>query len=179
MSVVATGIEQTTEQAEIAARPVSLGNARGPAFPGAAPAAPRAAAPGFVSPAAPPPAPIAAAPVATAPVVAQPEPVAPPPVEEPLDLTLDLSEDSVAAPEQPVVPRFARGGPDDDYVATPAPPAPARGAAPAPGAAGGGSTLFERMANLSRATRAPEPEPEEDEGRALNIPRFLGRQNNQ
>lgn len=181
VSVVATGIEQTTEQAEIAARPVSLGNARGPAFPGAAPAAPRAAAPGFVSPQSAPQPPIAAAPVAPAPapVVAQPEPVAPPPVEEPLDLTLDLSEDSVAAPEQPVVPRFARGGPDDDYVATPAPPAPARGAAPAPGAAGGGSTLFERMANLSRATRAPEPEPEEDEGRALNIPRFLGRQNNQ
>ena len=62
-----------------------------------------------------------------------------------------------------------------------------------PGGAGGpvsGATLFERMANLSRGGRSqaePEPESEgeedgEDEGSgggALNIPRFLGRQNNQ
>ncbi|WP_284124664.1 cell division protein FtsZ [Parerythrobacter aestuarii] len=52
----------------------------------------------------------------------------------------------------------------------------------------GGSTLFERMANLSRGSSSPkdEAEPEEDgddddddDGSALNIPRFLGRQNNQ
>jgi cell division protein FtsZ len=51
-------------------------------------------------------------------------------------------------------------------------------------ALGAGSTLFERMANLSRggprdeATEEEEGE-EEDDGSALNIPRFLGRQNNQ
>lgn len=63
------------------------------------------------------------------------------------------------------------------------------------GASGGGdnaalgSTLFERMANLSRGSGAPEggsddsddEEDGEDEGGSgsLNIPRFLGRQNNQ
>jgi cell division protein FtsZ len=45
----------------------------------------------------------------------------------------------------------------------------------------GGSTLFERMANLSRASARKEDEEEEDEdgGSSLRIPRFLGRQNNQ
>ena len=57
-----------------------------------------------------------------------------------------------------------------------------RRAAPTPPATG--STLFERMANLSRAS-APAPSEEEDEGEeesggsSLRIPRFLGRQNNQ
>ena len=46
----------------------------------------------------------------------------------------------------------------------------------------GSSTLFERMANLSRGgARADEEEAgsEPEDGSALNIPRFLGRQNNQ
>ncbi|HSG33738.1 MAG TPA: cell division protein FtsZ [Sphingomonadaceae bacterium] len=47
----------------------------------------------------------------------------------------------------------------------------------------GGSTLFERMANLSRGGAKSREEDEEDDddegGGALNIPRFLGRQNNQ
>ena len=52
------------------------------------------------------------------------------------------------------------------------------------GGGGAGSTLFERMANLSRGSHSTESEEEEDEddddsGSALNIPRFLGRQNNQ
>ena len=52
------------------------------------------------------------------------------------------------------------------------------------GAASQGSTLFERMANLSRGSASSEREEEdddEDEGSSssLNIPRFLGRQNNQ
>ena len=51
------------------------------------------------------------------------------------------------------------------------------------GGSGSGSTLFERMANLSRGS-APRPaddrdEDDDDTGGALNIPRFLGRQNNQ
>jgi cell division protein FtsZ len=42
-----------------------------------------------------------------------------------------------------------------------------------------GSTLFERMANLSRST-ASDPDDEEDDGDSgVSIPRFLGRQNNQ
>ncbi|WP_017664327.1 cell division protein FtsZ [Porphyrobacter sp. AAP82] len=48
------------------------------------------------------------------------------------------------------------------------------------GGAGAGSTLFERMANLSRSTARDEEEEEEgDDSPALSIPRFLGRQNNQ
>ncbi len=47
---------------------------------------------------------------------------------------------------------------------------------------GAGSTLFERMANLSRGGQS-EAEEEEDEeasdGPSISIPRFLGRQNNQ
>lgn len=57
----------------------------------------------------------------------------------------------------------------------------ARGGAAGGGAALGGSTLFERMANLSRSTARDEDEDDDggDDGPALSIPRFLGRQNNQ
>jgi cell division protein FtsZ len=49
------------------------------------------------------------------------------------------------------------------------------------GGSGAGSTLFERMANLSRSTArdADEDDDDGDGGPALSIPRFLGRQNNQ
>ncbi|MEO1920311.1 cell division protein FtsZ [Blastomonas marina] len=92
----------------------------------------------------------------------------------------------------------------DDEAGTPSPapePAPSAadglggtsaGGAPAqpsggPPVPGGGSTLFERMANLSRGGGKPSSEPEkgagedeeEDDNGAVNIPRFLGRQNNQ
>jgi cell division protein FtsZ len=53
------------------------------------------------------------------------------------------------------------------------------GGGPAPSA---GSTLFERMANLSRGGAKPneDEDDEDDSGSAsLSIPRFLGRQNNQ
>ena len=175
VSVVATGIEQTGEMAETASRPAMLGGMRGPAFPGGQRAAPEPAA--FDPP--PPPEPVE---------VAEPEPVAPEPApapfEEPLDLTLDLSEEHEAptfAPEtvdlalqheaddaEPIPPRFGRAQPD-----------PAGGDA---GRGALGNTLFERMANLSRGgTRAGEDdaEGEPEDGSALNIPRFLGRQNNQ
>ena len=57
-------------------------------------------------------------------------------------------------------------------------------AAASPPADGGGSTLFERMANLSRGTGSDEADDEDEDGddddtTALSIPRFLGRQNNQ
>jgi cell division protein FtsZ len=47
--------------------------------------------------------------------------------------------------------------------------------------ASGGSTLFERMANLSRANpgTSDDDDDEEEGGGAMRIPRFLGRQNNQ
>ncbi|VVS97425.1 cell division protein FtsZ [Erythrobacter sp. EC-HK427] len=45
----------------------------------------------------------------------------------------------------------------------------------------GGSTLFERMANLSRQGKAGDDEDDDDDGDggSVRIPRFLGRQNNQ
>lgn len=62
--------------------------------------------------------------------------------------------------------------------------APAGGGGLGGGGAGGssGSTLFERMANLSRTSGSDEDEDDDDDGDdapALSIPRFLGRQNNQ
>ena len=60
---------------------------------------------------------------------------------------------------------------------------PAESAPPAPRmpkAGGGGATLFERMANLSRGGRSSsEDEDEDEDGPSISIPRFLGRQNNQ
>ena len=60
------------------------------------------------------------------------------------------------------------------------------GSAAAGGAAGmTGATLFERMANLSRGSSSnsdksgDKDKDEDDDDGALNIPRFLGRQNNQ
>ncbi len=54
-------------------------------------------------------------------------------------------------------------------------------AAPRPSPAG--STLFERMANLSRGVKPAagreDGDDDDDDSSALNIPRFLGRQNNQ
>jgi cell division protein FtsZ len=53
------------------------------------------------------------------------------------------------------------------------------GASDGGGAANAGSTLFERMANLSRSTAREDEDDDGDDGPALSIPRFLGRQNNQ
>jgi cell division protein FtsZ len=172
VSVVATGIEQTNEQAEIASRPASIGGARGPAFPGGGLTAPSGiaprppVAPGAQAPAA---EPVAPPQVADAPEPAPVQSYAPPPApeDEPFDLTLDLSEEPAPAPG---LPRFGRAVPAP--ADAPEPPAPARPAA-------GNSTLFERMANLSRGSRPAEEEPTDEDGKALNIPRFLGRQNNQ
>ncbi|MCL6252147.1 cell division protein FtsZ [Altererythrobacter sp. KTW20L] len=69
--------------------------------------------------------------------------------------------------------RFFGGGSDDEPEA----PAPVTPAAPSAAAPVAGSTLFERMANLSRSNA--EEEEEEDGSAALRIPRFLGRTNNQ
>ncbi|MEY2944273.1 MAG: cell division protein FtsZ [Pseudomonadota bacterium] len=45
-------------------------------------------------------------------------------------------------------------------------------------AAGSGGTLFERMANLTGRRKSADDD-DDDDGGAINIPRFLGRQNNQ
>ena len=51
------------------------------------------------------------------------------------------------------------------------------------GTSGAGSTLFERMANLSRGSSIRDDEDDDDDdsgdSSSLSIPRFLGRQNNQ
>ena len=54
-------------------------------------------------------------------------------------------------------------------------------AAPRQPKLGGGATLFERMANLSRGGRSAEEDDDDDDagGPSISIPRFLGRQNNQ
>jgi cell division protein FtsZ len=185
VSVVATGIEQTGEMAESAARPAKLGGMRGPAFPGGTamrPAPVEAAQfeqPAFEQPAfAPPPA--FAEPEHEAVAAAdEPAAAAEPAAEEPLDLTLDLSDNENAAfpgetgelalepgDEEVVPPRFGR-----------AQPAPGGDDAPRNQP---GSTLFERMANLSRGgDRVGGDDVDNEDGSALNIPRFLGRQNNQ
>ncbi len=76
--------------------------------------------------------------------------------------------------------RFFGGGSESPAAQGPAPsPAPA---APAPAApAATGSTLFERMANLSRGSSTSSDEDDDDDkgGAAIRIPRFLGNQNNQ
>ena len=64
---------------------------------------------------------------------------------------------------------------EDDVARLPTPDIPK-----APRVASSGGTLFERMSNLSRGTSKSEPEEDdEDDSAPLNIPRFLGRQNNQ
>jgi cell division protein FtsZ len=95
---------------------------------------------------------------------------------------LELDADQMETADSPLASKPTRrrmpGSGDADAAPTPAP----RGGAPAAGGAASGSTLFERMANLSRGS-SPRPQEEDDEdddgGSALNIPRFLGRQNNQ
>ncbi|WP_298464675.1 cell division protein FtsZ [uncultured Erythrobacter sp.] len=93
-------------------------------------------------------------------------------VDDAEDDDLLASADQLAADDQQVEARAdgprkrpVLGGGDGDAGA-------------ATGAAAGGSTLFERMANLSRGSGS-EDEEDDDDAPALSIPRFLGRQNNQ
>ena len=94
------------------------------------------------------------------------------------------SADRLAEEDEDVAPRVARG----NLGLSPLGKSGGGGGGGGSGAVSG-ATLFERMANLSRGGRSQaEPEEEEGEGEdegdgdgggALNIPRFLGRQNNQ
>ncbi|VWX46543.1 cell division protein FtsZ [Novosphingobium sp. 9U] len=224
VSVVATGIEQSAEQAEIAARPVSFSGSRGPVRPGAAqPAQPVAATPTYspapasaYTPPAPPAAPAAAAPAAEPFDLgsdaelgeedsafdlggaeelggedagygsAAPSPARPPvglgaaqPAPAPQARRQDELNLQEEASEPAPAPGRRRTFLSEPAAAAPAPAAPAP-AAPAPRPASTGSTLFERMSNLSRGAKpaATEDESEDDSG-SISIPRFLGRQNNQ
>ncbi|OAN86671.1 cell division protein FtsZ [Erythrobacter sp. EhN03] len=108
---------------------------------------------------------------------------------EPLDLSGDMREPSASQDE------FELG--DEQRVESPLASKPARKPLQ-PGEGGGeqggkggsaggslpGNTLFERMANLSRGTSSSDGDADDedddgDNGGGLNIPRFLGRQNNQ
>ena len=106
------------------------------------------------------------------------EPVAPASAESESDEgdTLELSggtapEPQKAPEEASATPTLKPGGGDKGD-------APAKSA---PRIASGGGTLFERMSNLSRGLGKEEAvdDADEDDGDPLNIPRFLGRQNNQ
>ena len=107
------------------------------------------------------------------------------PADEPAQDELLLDASRLAEANEPVQAgtpgrrrRMLGGFAEADDLAEPAPAPQRRTPAAAPT---GGSTLFERMANLSRASATPS-EDEEDEdsgGGSLRIPRFLGRQNNQ
>ncbi len=94
----------------------------------------------------------------------------PKPAEEPLELSggtaPEADKDDSAASPKPVL----RPGAGE----APARPAPRIGS-------GGGGTLFERMSNLSRGLGKEEESQDSDgdDSDPLNIPRFLGRQNNQ
>jgi cell division protein FtsZ len=110
--------------------------------------------------------------------------VEPAPAEQNDEFVLDASrlhEEQAPAP----VSRGPVSGDDFDFGGAEAAPASEAAAAPAPAAprpprVGGGATLFERMANLSRGGgRSTDEEDEDDDGPSISIPRFLGRQNNQ
>ena len=199
VSVVATGIEQTAGQAEEAARPFSMQTARGPARPGVSvpAAAPQAAVAQPVAA----PAPVYQAPVVHEPLVApQPAPThdepfelgalheapaaplrqepayqpAPAPAAQPSHDELLLDASRLAEDDAPVISRRRQIVPE-----APMEPAPrishGQDHAARPAASG---TLFERMANLT-GRRKDDDDDGDDDGGAVNIPRFLGRQNNQ
>jgi len=116
--------------------------------------------------------------------------------EEPFDLTTEAAEDedagqAGAAQDELLLDADSLMGEDNPLQAKPGRRrglvAGGGGAETAGGAGGGGAgagtTLFERMANLSRGSDLSDEDEDEDGddegGSALNIPRFLGRQNNQ
>lgn len=100
-----------------------------------------------------------------------------------------LDADRLASKDEPVRAGGRRrqlisGGTDAEATPGEA-PASEKQAAPAAGKKGadeGGSTLFERMASLSRGSSSKNDEDDDDDdgdSGSLSIPRFLGRQNNQ
>ena len=198
VSVVATGIEQTAEQVqELSRGGLSFGSGRG-----------GIARPGVSRPEAAP-QPEAAAPYVAPEPAPQPEPA---PAQEPFSLDVEAAQDDgeplelqlesqdeeapvaqgVSAAEAPAADELlldASRLADEDQPVSPLLQRKRPVASPeeerTPRLSGGGSTLFERMANLSRGggrTLRDEDESEEEgegESQSISIPRFLGRQNNQ
>ncbi|SNS61622.1 cell division protein FtsZ [Sphingopyxis indica] len=100
---------------------------------------------------------------------AEPEPAAAP-EEEPMELS------NVAASYDDTADELVLGEPAAPVASQPAPaPAPAE---EAPARPIGGGTLFERMSRLSRGGAPAETDDDRKED-GVDIPRFLGRQNNQ
>jgi cell division protein FtsZ len=206
VSVVATGIEQTTSQAEQASRPVGISVPRGPVRPGIATPPPVErpferldGEPTSQPESEPDPAPRAEpAPSLYAEADA---PAAYAPLDDGLDDPLELSLDNEAEDLLPPVSAPVAAGRGELLLdngreleaeplvettparrrsldASDAAPAPLARSAPAEDAkAAAGSTLFERMANLTGRRRADEEE--DGDASSVSIPRFLGRQNNQ
>jgi len=200
VSVVATGIEQTEQQQQEISRGFPISGTRGGiARPGMArsgepEAAPAPAPAPFAAPEpAPEPAPVAAA-FEPADPTAEPLSLEPEPTEaEPLELQLDaVAEPEVAAAAEPE-PEPEQGDEllldasrlaAEDEPASPLlgrrRPLVSEPEERTPRLSGGGSTLFERMANLSRGGGRKDDESDDDgDGPSISIPRFLGRQNNQ
>jgi len=193
VSVVATGIDQSQEQVETGAKPFSLGSGRAPMRPGMAPAPQPAVDQG------------ASEPVGGMAAPADDSEFKPvgegfgAEGEEPLDLDLGMAEDEqpAASPEEPdellLGGDFEEAAPQAEERAQDAtgwhprtvsgtlgqPQAPTATSDPAPAQPSGGSTLFERMTSMSRPQSAASPveDDDDDDGAALNIPRFLGRNN--
>nr|WP_298895474.1 cell division protein FtsZ [uncultured Altererythrobacter sp.] len=106
--------------------------------------------------------------------------------EAPLDLTSEASPEPSEGPAFAPAPPEGSGGDTSETGSSGGSGSDGgSGGSAAPAAAsGGGSTLFERMANLSRGASDSESDEDDDEddeegGSSLSIPRFLGRQNNQ
>ena len=103
--------------------------------------------------------------------------------EAPFDLTSEVSPEPSEGGEAAPTSREGLGGDTSEAGSSgtsgSSGSSGGRGAAPA-AASAGGSTLFERMANLSRGASDSDSDEDDDEGgSSLSIPRFLGRQNNQ
>ena len=193
VSVVATGIEQSAEMAEIAARPINLTASRGPMRPATAPSPAPEQATLRREAAAPAPqakdeaekAPPEDALELTGAQVEEEARGARAPQAEPLDLALDQVDEAPAdtSSQDELLLNANRLAQEDGPVSPlAAPRRAAPPAAPSVRAPVAGNTLFERMANLSRGVKpspVDEDEDDEDDGSAISIPRFLGRQNNQ
>ncbi len=177
VSVVATGIDSNGEaaaQASPATRSFSFAPARAAAAPVAEEAFEPAA---FEEPVAEARAEEAVDPAPGFSLSDAAEPEAPVAEEEPMELSQvaasydDTAEELVLdAPEAPAT----------DYRTAPASPSGGDAGAgdESPARSIGGGTLFERMSRLSRGGTAPEADgADKDDG--VDIPRFLGRQNNQ
>ncbi|MBJ7501912.1 MAG: cell division protein FtsZ, partial [Sphingopyxis sp.] len=173
VSVVATGIDGTGEaaQAAPATRSFSFAPARA--------AAPAPVAEEVVEPA------VQEEPVVEAPLAQDNDPApgfslgdateseasVPAAEEEPMELS------QVAATYDDTADELVLDAPEAPAEYRPA-PAAAEAPAEAPARSIGGGTLFERMSRLSRGASAPDAEESgKDDG--VDIPRFLGRQNNQ